>query len=306
MFVLVDDLGWADVQCNNPNSFYETKNIDDLAKDGVLFTNGYASCPVCSPSRASIMTGKYPARLQITDWIPGQDPKNRKLLGPQDIHNLPLEEKTIAEVLKENGYKTGFFGKWHLGETENFWPENQGFDVNVGGWSKGAPSSYYSPYKNPKIEESINGEYLPDRLTNETINFIEQNKGAPFFAFLSFYTVHTPIQPSKRHLEYYKKKKENFEFDSLAYRQEHEGITDLLQDNTNYASMVHAMDENVGRLVQKLKGLGLYDNTVIIFTSDNGGLSTKIQGDNPTSNEPLRAGKGWCYEGGIRVPLIIY
>jgi len=306
VFILVDDLGWADVKCNHPNSFYETPNIDLLAREGVRFTDAYASCPVCSPTRASILTGKYPARLNITDWIPGDDPKNRKLLGPQDEHQLPLGEQTIAEVLKEEGYATGFFGKWHIGG-EGFYPENQGFDLNIGGGHMGGPhkGGYYSPYQNPKITDGPEGEYLTDRLTNEAIRFINENKNKPFLTYLSFYSVHTPIQACKRHLPRFQDKLKNRQAQVHQQRKEHDGYTKLNQDNIDYASMVYAMDENVGRILNKLKELNLYENTLVIFTSDNGGLSTLKKKGYPTSNEPFRAGKGWCYEGGIRVPLIV-
>jgi arylsulfatase A-like enzyme len=302
LFILVDDLGWADVKCNNPETFYDTPNIDKLAERGVRFTNAYASCPVCSPTRASLITGKYPARLNITDWIPGRNPKGTKLVGPSDKHELPFEEITIAETLKENGYATAFFGKWHLGG-ENFLPDSHGFDINIGGNHRGQPKSYYSPYSNPKLSDGPDGEYLTDRLTNEAIQFMEKNRETPFFAYLSFYTVHTPIQASKKHIDYYKNKKPAKKGEE--YRSEHDGITKLIQDNADYASMVKAMDENVGRLLEKLEKLNLNKNTVVIFTSDNGGLSTLFKRGYPTSNEPLRAGKGWCYEGGIRVPAII-
>ena len=307
VFILVDDLGWADVKPNNPASFYETPNLDILASEGIRFTSAYASCPVCSPTRASIMTGKSPARLHITDWIPGDDPKNRKLIGPQDRHQLPLEEKTLAESLREQGYATCFVGKWHLGG-EGFYPEDQGFDINIGGWEKGSPgkAGYYSPYENPRLPDGPEGEFLTERLTNEAIGFIEDFKDSPFFLYLAFYTVHTPIEASKAHIDRFNRKKESLPVrEGPEQRAEHDGMTKLIQDNADYASMVFAMDENVGRLVQKLRELELYDNTFIFFTSDNGGLSTLYNKGYPTSNLPLRAGKGWCYEGGIRVPLII-
>ncbi len=307
VFFLVDDLGWADVTPDNPASFYETPNLELLAKGGMKFTNAYASCPVCSPTRASIMTGKSPARLHITDWIPGDDPMDRKLLGPKDEHQLVLEEKTIAESLKEQGYVTCHIGKWHLGE-EEFYPEHQGFDYNFGGWEKGSPgrAGYYSPYENPRLPDGPEGEYLTERLTNEALGFIEEHKDKPFYLNLAFYTVHTPIQASKNHIDYFNKKREKLPESSLpASRIEHDGVTKLIQDNAQYASMVYAMDENIGRVMNKLKELGLEENTYIFFTSDNGGLSTLFNRGYPTSNLPLRAGKGWCYEGGIRVPLII-
>jgi arylsulfatase A-like enzyme len=305
VFILVDDLGWADVKCNNPSSFYDTPNIDKLASSGVRFTNAYSANPVCSPTRAAIMTGKHPNRLNITDWIPGDDPQNRPLLGPQDGEQLSLNELTIAEKLKEKGYKTGFIGKWHLGG-EGFYPENQGFDINIGGCDKGSPpGGYYSPYKNPKLKDGPDGEYLTDRLTDESIRFIAENKEGPFFLYLSFYTVHTPIQAAKKHIERYSSKRAALGIDSIPHKTEGEGLTKLLQENADYASMVAAMDENVGRIVEAVKNKGLDKKTWVIFTSDNGGLSTLRRKNAPTSNLPLRAGKGWCYEGGIRVPLVI-
>lgn len=305
VFILVDDLGWADVKCNYPESFYNTPNIDKMAENGMRFTNAYSANPVCSPSRAAIMTGKHPNRVDITDWIPGDDPKNRPLLGPQDRDNLALEEITIAEKLKEKGYKTGFIGKWHLGG-EGFYPEEQGFDINIGGHDKGSPpGGYYSPYKNPKLTDGPEGEYLTDRLTDESIKFISENKEDPFFLYLAYYTVHTPIQAAKKHIEKYERKRNQLRLDSIPHKKEGEGWTKLVQEDAAYASMVAAMDENVGRIAKALKEQGLDKNTWIIFTSDNGGLSTLRRKNAPTSNDGLRAGKGWCYEGGIRVPLVI-
>ena len=277
-------------------------------EQGIRFTDAYAASPVCSPTRAAIMTGKHPARLHITDWIPGLDPKNKMLLGPRDEHQLPLEEISLAEAFKAHGYQTFFAGKWHLGN-EGYFPEDQGFDINIGGHDKGSPpGGYYSPYKNPKLQDGPEGEYLPDRLTDEAINFIGTQKEDPFFLMLSYYTVHTPIQASKRHLRHFEDKAARIfpEQDSLLTRPEGEGITRLRQDRPDYASMVYAMDENIGRLVASLEEQGKLENTIIVFTSDNGGLSTLFPKRNPpTGLLPLRAGKGWCYEGGIRVPLII-
>ena len=307
VFVLVDDLGWADLGCYG-SRLYRTPHLDRLAKSAVRFTDAYAACPVCSPTRAAIMTGKHPARLDITDWIPGSNPKDRRLLGPEDLHELPLSETTIAETLHSHGYATFIAGKWHLGGA-GYLPEDQGFDVNKGGHDTGSPpGGYYAPYKNPKLEDGPNGEYLPDRLTSECIGFIEQHRDTPFFAFLSFYTVHTPIQASKQHIAACRERVDELEEDGPEKRDERDAVTRLRQDNPDYASMVEAMDENVGRLLDTLERLGLDENTYIVFTSDNGGLSTlesRRRGLAPTSNEPLRAGKGWCYEGGIRVPLLI-
>jgi len=214
------------------------------------------------------------------------------------------------EALKKVGYRTFFAGKWHLGGP-GFYPEEQGFDINKGGHEKGSPpGGYYSPYKNPKLESGPEGEYLPDRLADESIRFMEDlsrdDGGVPFLLFLSFYTVHTPIQASKRHVEHYEEKAEGLpEVDEPAHIAERAGVTKQRQDNPAYASMVHAMDENVGRVLDAVDRLGMTDDTVIVFMSDNGGLSTLGRPSAPTANLPLRAGKGWCYEGGIREPMII-
>ncbi len=306
VFFLIDDLGWADLGCYG-STFYETPNLDRFAASGMRFTDAYAACPVCSPTRAAIMSGKHPARLNITDWIPGSNPKNQRLLGPEDLHQLPHSEVTIAEILKAKGYTTFFAGKWHLGG-EGYFPEDQGFDINKGGHHKGSPpGGYYSPYKNPCLTDGPEGEYLPDRLADESIRFLEDQGEDPFLLYLSFYTVHTPIQACKRHLEKFQKKAATLpSLGEDALTPEHDGFTRARQDGPEYASMVHAMDENVGRVLDALDRLGLDDNTVVIFTSDNGGLSTKPgKRLSPTNNGPLRAGKGWCYEGGIRTCLIV-
>lgn len=307
LFILVDDLGWTDLGYSG-STFYETPNIDELALESVQFTNAYSAGSVCSPTRASLMTGKHPVRVNITDWIPGQNPKGTALVGPQDLDELPLQEITIAEKLKAHGYHTFFAGKWHLGG-ESFLPEDQGFDENYGGHHMGSPpGGYYAPYMNPKLIDGPKGEYLTDRLTDESIHFLDRINNEPFFLYLSFYTVHTPIQASKRHIEYFNEKLSTLESPDLETRIDGNGRTSLNQVNADYASMVYAMDENVGRLIEAMKEKGLYDNTVIIFTSDNGGLSTLNKNSGrlgPTSVLPLRGGKGWLYEGGIRVPLLI-
>ncbi len=312
VFILIDDLGWADVKVNFPGSFYNSPNIDRLAKEGVLFTQAYSAHPVCSPTRAAIITGKHPNRVGITDWIPGHAPDDRPLLGPMINNELALEEVTLAEKLKEVEYKTFFAGKWHLGEDDEFWPEFQGFDINIGGWAAGAPqiipnvsNGYYSPYGNPRLKDGPEGEYLTDRLTDESIQFISNNRENPFLLYLSYYTVHTPIQASKKHVDKFIEKREEMKLSEIPYQKEGEGWTQLIQENAEYASMIAAMDENVGRIMQTLKNNGLDKNTWVVFTSDNGGRSTLFQKKAQTSNSPLRAGKGWCYEGGIRVPLII-
>ena len=304
LFILVDDLGWTDVSYNK-SDYYETIHIDNLSETSMLFDNAYAASSVCSPTRASIMTGKHPARVNITDWIPGLDPKNKRLLGPVDRNELPLEETTIAEVLRDNNYSTFYSGKWHLG-SEGHYPEDQGFDVNIGGFEKGSPmGGYYSPYKNPRLSDGPEGEYLTDRLTLETIELIRnRDTKKPFAAFLSFYNVHTPIQENKEFIDYYVEKLKSYENTSPETIKEGDAITLLNQRNAKYASMVHATDYNVGRIINFLKDNNLYENTLIVFTSDNGGLSTQRRVA-PTSVFPLRAGKGWLYEGGIRIPQLI-
>ena len=304
IFILVDDLGWKDLGYSG-SEFYETPNLDKFSKESFEFTSAYSASSVCSPTRASIMTGKHPARVNITDWIPGVDPKNRPLLGPKDLHQLPLNETTVAEKLRDNGYKTFYAGKWHLG-SKGYYPEDNGFDINIGGFEKGSPmGGYYSPYKNPKLIDGPKDEYLTDRLTNESISFLENhNQDQPFLLFLSFYNVHTPIQPNLDHVDYYKNKLDNSANNEVITRKEGDAQTVINQVNYNYASMIHAMDENVGKLIESLKKNDLYENSLIIFSSDNGGLSTQRRVA-PTSVTPLRAGKGYLYEGGIRIPQLI-
>jgi len=305
--IMVDDLGWSDLGYSE-SSFYETPNIDALSKQSIQFTSAYAASSVCSPTRAAIMTGKHPARVNITDWIPGSDPKNRPLLGPVDLNELPLAEVTLAEAMKINGYTTFFAGKWHLGD-EGFFPEDQGFEINIGGHHMGhPPGGYYSPYNNPKLSDGVEGEYLTDRLTDESIKFLDGIDEAPFLLYLAFYTVHTPIQANLTYIDKFKTKLRGLEIIGDSIKAEGEGITNLDQRNAAYASMVYALDVNVGRLIEKLKKEGLYENTTIFFTSDNGGLATldaRFKRLAPTANLPLRAGKGWLYEGGIRIPLLI-
>ena len=279
VFILVDDLGWKDLGCYG-SEFYDTPNLDAFAREGVRFTNAYSASPVCSPSRAAIMTGKHPVRVNITDWIPGmslEDAINPRLIPPEDIHNLPLEEITLAEALKEHQYKTFFAGKWHLGETPEFWPENQGFDINIGGNSTGSPAGgYYSPYKNPRLEDGPAGEYLTDRLTDESLSFLDTAGQGPFLLYLSFYTVHAPIQGCDQYDSLYVEKKNDLpDKGKTEVRDEHDGKTRINQTDPKYAAMVRSMDKNVGRLLSALKEHHLMDNTIIIFTSDNGGLTTK-------------------------------
>jgi arylsulfatase A-like enzyme len=310
LFILADDLGWTDLGVYG-STFYETPNIDALAKGGIKFNHAYAASPVCSPTRASIMTGKYPSRIKTTDWFGAPQPeeakvqafwKTKKLLPATYNEHLPLEETTMAEAFKANGYATFMAGKWHLGEEEKYWPENHGFDINKGGYGAGHPKSYFSPYNNPRLEDGPTGEYLAERLTNETITFIEQNKSKPFFAYFPLYEVHSPFQAKDSIIKKYEDKKKR-----LGLKDEYKTVdgvrTRANQSFAVYAAMVEAMDNAVGRVLDKLKELGLEKNTIVVFFSDNGGLATSE--GLPTTNAPLRAGKGWIFEGGIREPLII-
>ena len=290
----------------NGSKFHETPNIDRLAKSGMRFTQGYAAGSVCSPTRASIMTGRHPVRVDITDWIPGQsNRKTNPLLHPDDLSHLPLAEVTIAEALKEHGYQTFFAGKWHLGN-KGQWPTDQGFDINIGGHHRGSPpGGYYSPWSNPALKAKQPGEYLTERLTDESVKFLEErDKTSPFLLYLSYYNIHTPIQAYKKHIDHYKAKAAKAFQDVTPTEPEHDGINRTRQDNPALASMVAAVDDSVGVLLDKLTELKLYKNTVIIFFSDNGGLSTLAR-PGPGCNLPLRAGKGWLYEGGVREPTII-
>lgn len=311
VFFLVDDLGWKDLGCYG-SGFYETPNVDKLAASGMRFTNAYAACPVCSPTRASILTGKYPQRVGITDYINpagGNQPekwrRKTKLLPAKYSDHLALDEVTIPEALKESGYATFFAGKWHLG-SEGFFPEDQGFDVNQGGIARGGPyggKKYFSPYGNERLEDGPDGEHLPDRLASETVKFIEKNKDGPFFAYLSFYSVHTPLISRTDLSDKYKEKKTRIRFGGPLWGKEGGRKVRLIQEHAVYAGMVEAMDLAVGKVLDSLDRLKLAENTVVIFMSDNGGLSTSE--GHPTSNIPLRGGKGWMYEGGIREPMIV-
>ena len=305
LFFLVDDMGWADIGANG-STFHETPHIDRLARSGMRFTQGYAAGSVCSPTRASIMTGKHPVRVDITDWIPGQSNRDTNpLLHPEDRYSLPLEEVTIAEVLKKNGYQTFFAGKWHLG-SEGQWPTDQGFDINIGGHHKGSPpGGYYAPWTNPALKSKKKGEYLTERLTEESAKFLEtRDKNKPFLLYLSYYNIHTPIQPYKKRIDHYQAKAKKTFSGATPFEREHDGKTRMRQDNAALASMVAAVDDSVGTLLDKLDELSLDENTVVIFFSDNGGLST-LGRIGPGCNLPLRAGKGWLYEGGIREPTLI-
>ncbi len=306
VFFLVDDLGWADVGCFG-STFYETPHIDALCESGMQFTNAYAACPVCSPTRASIMTGRHPVRVDITDWIPGSTAtakQNPRFLHIDDRDNLALEEVTIAEVLKQAGYQTFFAGKWHLGDLGHY-PTDQGFDVNIGGNSKGSPpGGYYAPWKNPTLQAKRDDEYVTERLTEESLAFLEnRQQDQPFLLYLSYYNVHTPITAYRKHHERHVQRAERMFDGPTPFIQERRGQSRARQDNPELASMVSAVDDSVGQILAKLDQLGLAEDTAVFFFSDNGGLCTKPK-PGPTSNLPLRAGKGWLYEGGIREPML--
>ncbi|MSU47679.1 MAG: sulfatase [Opitutus sp.] len=307
VFFLADDLGQRDLGVYG-STFYETPHLDRMAKEGARFTDAYAACPVCSPTRASILTGRYPPRTSITDYIGAAQPdkwnRNTVLRPAAYQDRLAHAETTLAEMLREAGYATFFAGKWHLGP-EGWWPENQGFDVNMGGNEKGGPyggGKYFSPYDNPRLKDGPPGEHLPDRLATEAANFIAANKDRPFLAYFPFYSVHTPLMAREDLKKKYEEKRER-----LRLREKFgvEGPREvrLVQQHAVYAGMVEAMDLAVGKVVAAIDASGLRENTIVIFTSDNGGLSTSE--GSPTSNLPLRGGKGWLYEGGVREPLIV-
>lgn len=307
IFILADDVGWKDFGCYGSN-FHETPHLDALAADGMRFTRAYAANPVCSPSRASIMTGKYPHRVGITDYInmqstnqPERWPRNTPLLPAPYNEQLALDETTIAEAMKTAGYLTYFAGKWHLGG-EAYWPENQGFDSNKGGYTAGQPASWFAPYRNPRLPDGPEGEYLPERLTNETVRFIRENRDTSFFIYHALYLAHTPLRAQPAVIEKYRQKADRLGLKD-DFGIEGKNKVRLVQSNPVYAAMIEALDNVVGAIIRTLKEEGLYDHTIIIVTADNGGLST-AEGHS-TSNMPLRAGKGWVYEGGIREPLII-
>lgn len=281
VFFYIDDLGWKDVGFNG-SVYYETPRIDEMAEAGLIFTNAYANAPNCAPSRASLMTGMYAPRHKIYtvgSAARGKE-ENRRMIPVENNVTLGLEYVTLAEALQGAGYKTGHFGKWHLGD-RGFFPEDQGFDINKAGHHRGSPpGGHFSPYKNPTLTDGPVGEYLTDRLTDEALDFIDQNNEQPFFLFLTHYAVHTPIQGKDRITSKYENK-----------------APDGGQQNATYAAMIESVDESVGRVLDKIEALGETEHTLVIFYSDNGGA---IQA---TSNEPLRGYKGMLYEGGIRVPL---
>ncbi|MBN1342764.1 MAG: sulfatase [Phycisphaerae bacterium] len=300
ILLLVDDMGWTGASCYG-SDLHETPSIDRLAGQGVRFTNAYAAAPVCTPTRASIMTGKSPARLHMTIWRESavNRVKDRKLLPPDTVADLPQSEVTIAEVLEAAAYLTAHVGKWHLGDGADY-PENHGFRVNVGGTLWGCPATFFYPFAGPfggmkemryvpGLAWSKSGDYLTDRLTDEALEVIDKAGDRPFFLNVCFYTVHTPIEGKREYVERYRKK--------IRPGMDH--------DNAHYAAMHQSLDENVGRILARLEQRGLADRTLVIFSSDNGGYVNAYRGKRVTGNRPLRSGKGSLYEGGLRVPLIV-
>lgn len=333
--ILADDLGWADLSCYG-STFHETPNLDRLAKQGMRFTQGYAAHSYCSPTRAALLTGCNPARLKITDYIPSNGKSGKH--QPAEIHKeLPLAKVTLAEIVGEHGYFTWHVGKWHLGDV-GFYPQQQGFEINIAGHAAGLPLSFFWPYGNPNDEEvpqpkkagnyhsrgvpgvvkgGKEGEHLCDRLTDEAIKLIKARAAAePFFLHLTYYDVHTPIQAKPELIAKYTAKAKSLglpapkkapsvpEGDPAHGSEKRDHL--LNQCNATYAAMVETLDTNVGKLLEALNQLDIANNTLVIFTSDNGGLNQHNLGATPiTSNSPLRAGKGWLYEGGVRVPWIV-
>lgn len=294
VFILADDLGWADIGCYG-STYHKTQNLDRFAAESLRFTHGYAACPVCSPTRCAIMTGKYPQRIGITDWLPGRpDRPDQKLKRPALVTDLPTSEVTLASAFKQAGYVIALIGKWHLGGKDST-PEKHGFDVNIGGDHTGTPLSYFAPFVGkkdgrfmPGLEKAPDGEYLTDRFAAEAEKFLETNKDKPFFLYLPHNAVHTPMRAKPEMVAKYKQRPAG------------------QQGNPTYAAMLESLDDAVGRVLKKLQDLKLAERTIVIFTSDNGGLAT-LEGmaQAPTINAPLREGKGYLYEGGIRVPLIV-
>ena len=309
LFILADDLGYSDLSIMGSN-YYETPNIDGIAENSTVFTSGYAGCQVCSPSRATILTGQFTARHGITDWIGAPEgiewrnkKRHTKLLPAAYKHHIDTTTITLPMALKDAGYSTFFAGKWHLGD-RGYFPEDYGFDINKGGFESGSPrGGYFSPFNNPKLENKNPGENLSIRLAKETANFIKSSNGKPFLAYLSFYAVHGPVQTNKEKWNKYRDKaikmgvqEKGFEDGDLLPMRKY-------QDNPVYAGLIETMDDAVGIVLNALKENGLDKNTIVIFTSDNGGVTS---GDNySTNNNPLKGGKGYQWEGGIRVPYMI-
>ena len=299
VLILADDLGWSDLGVYGAD-LHETPQLDRFSETAIRFTQAYAASPVCTPTRASIMSGKHPARLRITIWREGaENPQTGRTLTPApSLDHLPLEEVTLAETLKNAGYVTAHVGKWHLGRAEQY-PENQGFDANIGGTLWGAPQTFFYPYSGdrhfrepryvPHLEGGAPGEYLTDRLTDEALRILERHRDQPLFLNLWYHSVHTPIEGKPELVQHYEAKMQ----------------PGLRHTNPEYAAMVASLDQNVGRVLAKLEELQLADDTIVVFTSDNGGFINEFEGRPVTNNDPLRSGKGSLYEGGVRVPLML-
>jgi arylsulfatase A-like enzyme len=283
--VLVDDLGHTDLGCQG-NTFHETPHIDRLAAAGMRFTTAYAACTVCSPTRAALLTGQYPARLHLTDWIAGHVRPHAKLKVPDWTMHLPADTFGLAKLFKAGGYRTASVGKWHLGGPD-YYPEKHGFDVNIAGTHQGQPGRYFPPYGISTLKDGPEGEFLTDRLTAEACGWIEKNRDRPFFLYLAHYAVHTPLAGKPAVVARYRQKAER-----LGQRR-----------NTVYAALVESVDDSVGALRRKLDELKIADRTILLFTSDNGGLIGNAKSP-ITTNPPFRAGKGSAYEGGVRVPFL--
>lgn len=291
--ILMDDLGATDLGCYG-SRFYETPAIDRLAAQGMRFTAAYSACTVCSPTRAALLTGRYPARLRLTDWIPGEQRRRERLRVPDWTQRLVREEITLAEALAPAGYVSACVGKWHLGGADHT-PLDQGFAENYGGYDRGQPPSYFAPYKIPTLIDGPAGEYLTDREAAEATRFVERHRDRPFFLYWPMYAVHTPLQAKRDLVAKFQAKADAAAAKTPAAK------SPAPQANATYAAMIASVDEAVGRLVAKLDELKLAERTIILFTSDNGGLVLR----NVTSNAPLRSGKGSPYEGGVRVPAIV-
>ncbi|MFN0021257.1 MAG: sulfatase [Pirellulaceae bacterium] len=293
ILIMLDDLGWADLSCYG-STYHESPNIDQLAKQGMRFTQAYAAAPVCSPTRAALMTGKCPARLHLTNWLPGDKDSRYRLGDPKTENSLPLEEVTLVEHLQAAGYATGHIGKWHLSR-ESEGPRKQGFDVNIGGDDKGTPFGYFAPFSKrgkdvPHLEWAPPGSYLTDILNDTAVRFIREHREQPFFLYLSHFAVHTPLHAKPHMVAKYQKG----------------AMLPGQQSNPVYAAMIESVDDGIGKIVKELEKLKLTEKTILIFTSDNGGVATvDWPFTPPTVNGSLREGKGHLYEGGIRVPLIV-
>ena len=314
LLILIDDMGWRDTGCYG-SPFYETPNVDGLAGEGMRFTDAYAACPVCSPTRASILTGKYPARLGLTNYIAefGEHPARGRLIDAPYVDHLPLTERNLARTLKAAGYATWHVGKWHLG-AEPYWPERQGFEVNVGGCDWGHPhQGFFCPWGIPTLEDRTEGEYLTDRLTDEAIQLIRGHGDRPFFLYLPYYAVHVPIEAKEHLVEKYRRKAASLGLDAVQafaegdyfpceHKKDRRVLRRLIQSDPAYAAMIETLDGNIGRLLRTLEETGKSDDTVVIFTSDNGGAGYLGL---PEVNQPYRGWKITFFEGGIRVPLFM-